>query len=183
MDLNIVAVTGRLAADPELHSTGNGTDVTTLRIAVGRMKRQGEQRADADFVDVVVWGEQAKHAGRYLAKGRRVAIKGRLQQRTWTSPEGGKRSRLQVVADQVQFLDYKDRTGDDSQVPDEPEPEVASEGAVAPAPSPAPAEPAPEAPADAPAEGADPEASAEAPAPPAADGPRRTSRRKKAASK
>jgi single-strand DNA-binding protein len=183
MDLNLVAITGRLAADPELHSTGNGTDVTTLRIAVGRMKRQGEQRAGADFVDVVVWGEQAKHAGRYLAKGRRVAIKGRLQQRTWTTPEGGKRSRLQVVADQVQFLDYKDRTGDDSQVPDEPEPEVASEAAVAPAPSPAPAEPAPEAPADAPAEGTDPEASAEAPAPPAADGPRRTSRRKKAASK
>jgi single-strand DNA-binding protein len=183
MDLNLVAITGRLAADPELHSTGNGTDVTTLRIAVGRMKRQGEQRADADFVDVVVWGEQAKHAGRYLAKGRRVAIKGRLQQRTWTSPEGGKRSRLQVVADQVQFLDYKDRTGDDSHVPDEPEPEVASEAAVAPAPSPAPDEPAPEAPADAPAEDADPEASAEAPAPPAADGPRRTSRRKKVASK
>ena len=88
MDLNIVAITGRLAADPELHSTGNGTDVTTLRIAVGRMKRQGEQRAGADFVDVVVWGEQAKHAGRYLAKGRRVAIKGRLQQRTWTTPDG-----------------------------------------------------------------------------------------------
>jgi single-strand DNA-binding protein len=94
MDLNLVAITGRLAADPELHSTGNGTDVTTLRIAVGRMKRQGEQRADADFVDVVVWGEQAKHAGRHLAKGRRVAIKGRLQQRTWTTPEGAKRSRL-----------------------------------------------------------------------------------------
>jgi single stranded DNA-binding protein len=86
MDLNIVAITGRLAADPELHSTGNGTDVTTLRIAVGRMRRQGEQHTDADFVDVVVWGEQAKHAGRHLAKGRRVAIKGRLQQRTWTTP-------------------------------------------------------------------------------------------------
>jgi single stranded DNA-binding protein len=94
MDLNIVAITGRLAADPELHSTGNGTDVTTLRIAVGRMRRQGEQRTDADFVDVVVWGEQAKHAGRYLAKGRRVAIKGRPQQRTWTTPDGAKRSRL-----------------------------------------------------------------------------------------
>jgi single-strand DNA-binding protein len=183
MDLNIVAITGRLAADPELHSTGNGTDVTTLRIAVGRMKRQGEQRAGADFVDVVVWGEQAKHAGRYLAKGRRVAIKGRLQQRTWTTPDGANRSRLQVVADQVQFLDYKDRTGDDTgQVPDEPEPETASE-AVAQAISPASAEPAPEAAADASAEDAAPESSAEAPAQAAADSPRRTPRRKKAASK
>jgi single-strand DNA-binding protein len=184
MDLNIVAITGRLAADPELHSTGNGTDVTTLRIAVGRMKRQGEQRAGADFVDVVVWGEQAKHAGRYLAKGRRVAIKGRLQQRTWTTPDGAKRSRLQVVADQVQFLDYKDRTGDDtSQVDDEPEPETAPEPAAAEVPSPGSVEPAPEAPADAPAEDATPGASAEAPTPPAADGPRRAPRRKKAASK
>jgi single-strand DNA-binding protein len=175
MDLNLVAITGRLAADPELHSTGNGTDVTTLRIAVGRMKRQGEQRPGADFVDVVVWGEQAKHAGRYLAKGRRVAIKGRLQQRTWTTPEGANRSRLQVVADQVQFLDYKDRTGDDTgQVPDEPEPETAPE-AVAEAPAPALAEPIGEALAE--------DAATEAPAAPAGDASRRTSRRKKAASK
>jgi single-strand DNA-binding protein len=58
MDLNIVAITGRLAADPELHSTGNGTEVTTLRIAVGRMKRQGKQRAGADFVDLVVWASR-----------------------------------------------------------------------------------------------------------------------------
>src|SRR5215207_917478 len=181
MDLNIVAITGRLAADPELHSTGNGTDVTTLRIAVGRMKRQGEQRSDADFVDVVVWGEQAKHAARYLAKGRRVAIKGRLQQRTWTTPDGAKRSRLQVVADQVQFLDYKDRTGDGTgQVPDEPEPETAPEPPAAEAPSPESVEPAPEAAADASAEDAAPESSAEAPAQAAADSPRRTPRRKKA---
>jgi single-strand DNA-binding protein len=180
MDLNIVATTGRLAADPELHSTGNGTDVTTLRIAVGRMKRQGEQRPGADFVDVVVWGEQAKHAGRYLAKGRRVAIKGRLQQRTWTTPDGAKRSRLQVVADQVQFLDYKDHTGDDtSQLPDEPEPETAPEAAAAEVPSTASDEPAAEVPADAPPEDAAPEA----PAQTAANGPRRSSRRKQAASK
>ena len=182
MDLNIVAITGRLAADPELHFTGNGTDVTTLRIAVGRMKRQGEQRAGADFVDVVVWGEQAKHAGRYLAKGRRVAIKGRLQQRTWTTPDGANRSRLQVVADQVQFLDYKDRTGHDTgQVPDEPEspPEAAATEATLPAS----AEPAPESPADTAAGEAAPQASAEAPAQPAADSPRRASRRKKAASR
>jgi single-strand DNA-binding protein len=180
MDLNLVAITGRLAADPELHSTGNGTDVTTLRIAVGRMKRQGEQRAGADFLDVVVWGEQAKHAGRYLSKGRRVAIKGRLQQRTWTTPEGAKRSRLQVVADQVQFLDYKDRTSDDpGQMPDEPEPEAAPDAAAAEGASPAPAEPEPEPP----AEKAVPKGSAELPAEPAADTSRRASRRRKAATK
>jgi single-strand DNA-binding protein len=115
MDLNVVAITGRLAADPALHSTANGTDVTTLRVAIGRPRRQSEQRADADFVDVVVWGEQARHAAKYLAKGRRVGISGRLQQRTWTTPEGGNRSRLQVVAEQVQFLDP--RNGQDAAAP------------------------------------------------------------------
>jgi single-strand DNA-binding protein len=183
MDLNLVAITGRLAADPELHSTGNGTEVTTLRVAVGRMKRQGEQRADADFVDVVVWGEQAKHAGRYLAKGRRVAIKGRLQQRTWTTPEGAKRSRLQVVADQVQFLDYKDRTSDDSNpVPDEPDSETAPEAAVASGTAPASSEPAPEVPAEA-TEDTMPEAVAEASSEAATGSQSRTPRRKKAATK
>jgi single-stranded DNA-binding protein len=128
MDLNIVAITGRLAADPELHSTGNGIEVTTLRIAVGRMKRQGE------------------------------------------------RSHLQIVADQVQFLDYKDRAGDDtSQVPDEPEPSTTPEAEVAEVASPAPVEPAPE---DTTAQ-----EPVETPEQPTADGPRRTSRRKKAASK
>ena len=180
MDLNIVAITGRLAADPELHSTGNGTDVTTLRIAVGRMKRQGEQRADADFVDVVVWGEQAKHAGRYLAKGRRVAIKGRLQQRTWTTPEGAKRSRLQIVADQVQFLDYKDRAGDDtSQVPDEPEPSTTPEAEGAEVASDRSSRL--EAPADAAAQDTTAQEPVETPEQPTADGARRASRRKKAA--
>jgi len=133
---------------------------------------------------VVVWGEQAKHAGRYLAKGRRVAIKGRLQQRTWTTPEGGKRWRLQVVADQVQFLDYKDRIGDESsQVPDEPEPETASEAAATDSTVTAPAEAAPEVSVDTATEGATPPAAVEAPAEPATDGPRRAPRRKKAASK
>lgn len=98
-------------------------------------------------------------------------------------PDGANRSRLQVVADQVQFLYYKDRTGDDTgQVPDEPEPETAPE-AVAEAISPASAEPAPEAAADASAEDAAPESSADASAQAAADSPRRTPCRKKAASK
>jgi single stranded DNA-binding protein len=108
MDLNVVAITGRLAADPEPYATGNGTDVTMLRLAVGRPKRRGQERAEADFVDVAVWDDLARLAVRYLAKGNRVGITGRLQQRTWTTPEGP-RSRLQVVAGQLQFIDYKDR--------------------------------------------------------------------------
>jgi len=116
MDLNVVTVTGRLAADPEPYATGNGSDVTRLRVAVGRPKRPGQQRSEADFIDVVVWEELARLAVRYLAKGLRVGVTGRLQQRTWTSPEGT-RSRLQVVAGQLQFIDYK---GNGEQGPAQP---------------------------------------------------------------
>ncbi len=111
MDLNLVAITGRLAADPRLHATGDGTDVTTLRVAVARARRNGEQSAEADFLDVVVWGEEGKQAARWLAKGCRIVMRGHLRQRTWTTPDGEQRSRTQVVADQLQFTDYKQRRG------------------------------------------------------------------------
>jgi single-strand DNA-binding protein len=180
MDLNVVAITGRLTADPTLHSTANGTDVTTLRVAISWPRRQSEQRADADFVDVVVWGEQAKHAAKYLAKGRRVGISGRLQQRTWTTPEGSNRSRLQVVAEQIQFLDP--RNGHDAATtPTAP----AATTPTAPAAT-TPTAPAAEAPAQPPAELTEPpaeqapatetptEPTADTAAKPAAGKPRRT---------
>jgi single stranded DNA-binding protein len=108
MDLNVVTITGRLADDPKPYATGNGGDVTMLRVAVGRPKRPGQQRSEADFVDVAAWDEQAKLAAKYLAKGLRVGVTGRLQQRTWETPEG-KRSRLQVVAGQLHFIDFKEQ--------------------------------------------------------------------------
>jgi len=107
MDLNLVAITGRLAADPRLYATGDGTGVTTLRVAVARAKQNGERSAEADFLDVVAWGELGKQAARWLAKGSRIVMRGHLRQRTWTTPDGEQRSRTQVVADQIQFIDYK----------------------------------------------------------------------------
>ncbi|HEX8132547.1 MAG TPA: single-stranded DNA-binding protein [Actinomycetes bacterium] len=176
MDLNVVAITGRLTADPTLHSTANGTDVTTLRVAISRPRRQSEQRADADFVDVVVWGEQAKHAAKYLAKGRRVGISGRLQQRTWTTPEGSNRSRLQVVAEQVQFLDPRNGHDAATQAPAATTPTAPA--AEAPAQPPAePTEPLAE---QAPATETPTEPTADTAAKPAAGKPRRT---RKAANK
>ena len=60
MDLNVVTITGRLADDPRSHAANDGADVTTLRVAVSRPKRPGQQRSQADFVDVVVKDDQAK---------------------------------------------------------------------------------------------------------------------------
>ncbi len=107
MDLNVVTITGRLADDPKPYATGSGSDVTMLRVAVGRPKRPGQQRSDADFVDIVAWDELARLAVRYLVKGLRVGVTGRLQQRIWETQEG-KRSRLQVVAGQLHFIDFKE---------------------------------------------------------------------------
>jgi single stranded DNA-binding protein len=107
-DLNIVVLTGRLAEDPRLYATQDAGDVTKLRIAIGRPRRAGQQNSTADFVDVVVQNGDAQAAARYLAKGSRVGIRGRLQQRVWTQ-DGRQRSRLQILSEQVSFLDSRDR--------------------------------------------------------------------------
>ena len=109
MDLNVVTITGRLADDPKPHATGNGRDVTMLRVAVSRPRRPGQQRSDADFVDVAAWDDLARLAAKYLAKGLRVGVTGRLQQRTWNTQEG-LRSRLQVAAGQLHFIDFKEQS-------------------------------------------------------------------------
>ena len=108
MNLNVVILSGRLTADPRRFAAPDGGDVTTLRLAVNRAKRPGARQAEADFVDVVVLGDLARHTARWLGKGCRVSVRGQLRQRTWTTPEGEQRSRLQVVADQVEFTDYRD---------------------------------------------------------------------------
>jgi single stranded DNA-binding protein len=107
-DLNVVVLTGRLAEDPRLYATPDAGDVTKLRLAIGRPRRSGQQNSTADFVDVVVQNGDAQAAARYLAKGSRVGIRGRLQQRVWTQ-DGRQRSRLQILSEQVSFLDSRDR--------------------------------------------------------------------------
>jgi single stranded DNA-binding protein len=109
MSLNLVILSGRLTADPRRFAAPDGGDVTTLRLAVNRPKRPGAQPAETDFVDVVVLGDLAGHTARWLGKGLRASVRGQLRQRTWTTPDGEPRSRLQVVADQVEFIDFRDR--------------------------------------------------------------------------
>lgn len=103
--LNRVVLIGNLTKDPELRHTPNGQSVTTLRIAVNeRRKQDDEWKEVAHFFDVVVWGRQAETSTDYLSKGRGVAIDGRLQSRSWETPEGQKRSAVEVVAERVVFL-------------------------------------------------------------------------------
>jgi single-strand DNA-binding protein len=105
--MNKVVLIGRLTKDPELKFTpGNGTAVTTFTIAVDR-RFQKDKEKEADFIPIVVWGKQAESTANHMAKGRLIGISGRLQVRSYDAKDGsGKRYVSEVVADEVQFLDY-----------------------------------------------------------------------------
>lgn len=119
--LNRVVLIGNLTKDPELRSTPSGQSVVTLRIAVNdRRKVNDEWTEVAHFFDVVVWGKQAETAAQYLKKGRGVAVDGRLASRSWETPEGQKRSAVEVVADRVVFLGGGGGGGGGADEPDVP---------------------------------------------------------------
>ena len=95
---------GNLTRDPELRYTSNGAAVTSFGLAVNRKFKQGDEwKEDVCFVDITVWGKQGENCAEYLSKGRPAFVEGRLQYSTWES-DGQKKSKLDVVANIVQFL-------------------------------------------------------------------------------
>jgi len=103
---------GNLTRDPELRYTPSGMAVCTLGLAINRKwydKSTGEKKEDVCFVDVTVWGKTGENCAEYLAKGSQVLIEGRLHFRTWES-DGQKRSKLDVVAENVQFMSKRPET-------------------------------------------------------------------------
>jgi len=106
--LNVVVLIGRLARDPEARYTVNGTAVTKFTMAVDRPFTNREGERDADFLDVVCWRKLAETVANNLRKGRLVAVQGRIQKDTWQTDEGEYRSRVEVVANNVRFLDWPD---------------------------------------------------------------------------
>jgi len=114
-DINSVTLVGRLTRDPELRHLPSGTPVLQLGLAVnGRQKDEAGNWTDKpNFFDVKVFGNQAEMLANHLAKGRRVGIDGRLDWSSWEAQDGGKRSKVEIVAQSVQFLDSKlDSAGD-----------------------------------------------------------------------
>jgi single-strand DNA-binding protein len=105
VNVNRVIVTGNLTRDPELRALPSGTSVCELRIACNtRRKVRGEWVEVPNYLNVTVWGAQGENAARYLAKGRPVAIDGRLEWREWEAQDGTKRETVRIVAETVQFL-------------------------------------------------------------------------------
>lgn len=100
--VNTVIIMGNLARDPEMRCTQQGAKICDMTIAVNRNSRG---REDVCFVDVVVWGKLAENAQRYLKKGSCAMVEGYLKQDSWTDRNGGgKRTRIKVVAESVQFI-------------------------------------------------------------------------------
>ncbi len=110
--LNKVLLIGNLTKDPELRYTPNGTAVANLRIAVNRKfkDRTGELKEDTCFVTVTAWDKQAEICNQYLQKGRPIFVEGILQSRSWETPEGQKRSTIDVRAERIQFLGASPRS-------------------------------------------------------------------------
>ena len=102
--MNKVIMIGNLVADPELRRTNSDIAVCTFRIAVQRRFANQQGVREADFFNVVVWRQQAENCAKYLAKGRRVGITGSLQSRSYDAQDGTKRTEVEIVADEVEFL-------------------------------------------------------------------------------
>ena len=122
---NKVLLMGNLTRDPELRYTSGGTAVASFGLAINRKFKQGEEWKDeVCFVDITVWAKQGENCAEYLNKGSQAFIEGRLNYQTWEDKQSGQqRSKLEVVANNVQFLtkqgDKKDMGSGSSSVSDD----------------------------------------------------------------
>lgn len=108
--MNTVVMIGRLTRDPEMRyiaSTGNA--VARFGIAVDRPFAKKDAEVTADFFNITVWGRRAETCTNYLAKGRMVAIRGRLQNNNYTDKNGVKQYSMEIIAEDVQFIDWGDK--------------------------------------------------------------------------
>ena len=103
---NKVILCGNLVETPELKATTQGIPVTNFRIAVSR-KTKKEGQPEADFISIIAWKGTAEFVTKYFTKGRGILLCGRLQQRSWTDNDGNKHYTMDVIADEVTFVDKK----------------------------------------------------------------------------
>jgi len=107
--VNVAIIIGNLTRDPEMKYTPKGTAVTTFGIATNRVytTSDGERKEEADFHNIVSWGKLAEICSQYLRKGRRVYVRGRIQTSSWETDEGQKRTKVEIVAEDMIILDSK----------------------------------------------------------------------------
>ena len=109
--LNVVAIMGRLVADPELRTTPAGLSVCRFRIACDRSYVQQGQERQADFIDIVAWRQRADFVSKYFQKGSMIAVEGSLQTRNYQDKNGNNRTAVEVVANNISFAGAKRQDG------------------------------------------------------------------------
>lgn len=109
--MNKVVLIGNLTRDPELQTTNGGVSVCRFALAVTRRFANSEGEREADFINIVVWRNQAENCHKYLKKGSKCAVIGRIQTSVYDAPDGSKRYNTDVVADEVEFISTS-RSGD-----------------------------------------------------------------------
>jgi len=116
-NFNKVILMGNLTKDPDLRFTPSGAPVCNFDLAVNRSytTQSGEKKDEVCYITIVVWGKQAESCGEYLHKGRPALVEGHLQQRSWETPDGQKRSKYEVVAERVLFVGARKESGGDGE--------------------------------------------------------------------
>ena len=106
--MNKLTIIGNLVADPEMRATPSGVTVCTFTVAVNRRFANSDGDRQTDFFRVNAWRQLGESCGKYLAKGRKVAVVGELQARTYQAKDGSTRMSLDIAADEVEFLSPKE---------------------------------------------------------------------------
>ena len=110
---NLVVLTGRLTADPELKTTQSGVSVPSFSIAVQRRCKSGEE-AQTDFINIVAWRQTAEFVTKHFRKGNMIGIEGSIQTRKYTDKNGNNRVVFEVIANNVQFAESKTATSQEN---------------------------------------------------------------------
>lgn len=116
MNLNKVILAGRLTADPELKTTPSGLSVTSFTVAVDRQFGKEKQ---TDFISCVAWRQTAEFVTKYFVKGSAICIVGSIQTRNYTDKNGNYRIAVEVLADEVKFVESKKNTAKSAEMPEE----------------------------------------------------------------
>ena len=120
MSLNKCMIIGNLGRDPEMRYTPSGQAVTQFTVATNRRwQTNGEWQEETEWFRVVVWGQQAERTAERLRKGHKVYVEGRIQTRQWEDQQGQKRSTTELVANQVNSLERRERGDEDAPFPDD----------------------------------------------------------------
>lgn len=111
LNLNKVVLCGRLTADPELKTTGNGISVVSFSLAVNRRYKSANGQYEADFINCTAWRQTAEFISRFFRKGSSLCIVGSIQTRKWTDQQGQTRYGTDVVAEEAMFVDSRSEGG------------------------------------------------------------------------